>query len=325
MVYEKERQTAIAAVTAAAKLCETIRRKKSQPLTKEDTSPVTIADFGAQAIICQALGENFPEDAIIGEEDASILQQSDRQEVFSGLVGLIQDILPHSTPDDILHWIDRGNGKIAPRYWTLDPIDGTKGFIRGDQYAIALALVENGDLKLGILGCPALPLDPTDANSGKGLIFLAVRGEGTQMLSLEDNTSQTAKVNGTNDPQTLRLITSVEAGHSDRNKQEALMTALGMTSPPLRMDSQAKYAAVARGEADLYSRIPPKDRRDKQENIWDHAAGAIVLEEAGGRVTDLDGKPLDFSLGEKLTANRGILASNGIIHDRALEFTHKKN
>ncbi|MEA5469572.1 inositol monophosphatase family protein [Spirulina sp. 06S082] len=71
--------------------------------------------------------------------------------------------------------------------------------------------------------------------------------------------------------------------------------------------------------------MPPKDRQDKRENIWDHAAGAIVLEEAGGRVTDLDGKPLDFSLGEKLTANRGILASNGVIHDRALEFTHKKS
>ncbi|MEA5469571.1 inositol monophosphatase family protein [Spirulina sp. 06S082] len=232
MAYEKERQTAIAAVTAAAKLCETVRCKKSQPLTKADTSPVTVADFGAQAIICQALGGNFPDDPIIGEEDSAMLQQSDRQEVFSGVVGLVQDILPHATPDDILHWIDRGNGKIAPRYWTLDPIDGTKGFIRGDQYAIALALVENGALKLGILGCPALPVDPADGNSPKGVLFLAVQGEGTQMLSLRDRTAQPANVNGTNDPQTLRLITSVEARHSDRNKQEALMTALGMTSPP---------------------------------------------------------------------------------------------
>lgn len=322
---KKEREIAIAAVTAAAKLCETVRRQKSQPLTKLDTSPVTVADFGAQAIICQALAANFPEDPIIGEEDSLMLQQPDRQEDFTRVVNLVRDILPQATPEEIVGWIDRGNGEIAPRYWTLDPIDGTKGYIRGDQYAIALALVENGDLKLGILGCPALPVDPADPQSPKGVLFIAVRGEGTQMLSLGDNTSQPAKMNSTDDPQVLRLITSVEARHSDRAKQEALMTVLGMTSPPLRMDSQAKYAAVARGEADLYTRIPPRDRPDKRENIWDHAAGAIVLEEAGGRVTDLDGKPLDFSLGAKLTANRGILASNRVIHDRALQFTYKKS
>ena len=64
------------------------------------------------------------------------------------------------TPEAIAAWIDKGNGNIAPRYWTLDPIDGTKGFIRGDQYAIALALIEQGQVKVGVLGCPSLPFPP---------------------------------------------------------------------------------------------------------------------------------------------------------------------
>ncbi|MBP0016536.1 MAG: 3'(2'),5'-bisphosphate nucleotidase [Cyanobacteria bacterium SBLK] len=320
---KQERQTAIAAVRAAAKLCETVRQQRSQPLTKQDASPVTVADFGAQAIVCQALAANFSDDPVIGEEDSTMLQQSDRQEEFNRVVALVRDILPQATPDEILHWIDCGNGKIASRYWTLDPIDGTKGFIRGDQYAIALALVEAGKLQLGILGCPALPLDPREPDGPKGILFLAVRGEGTQILSLTDNTTTLAKVNSTGEPQKLGLITSVEARHSDRSKQHALAKAIGMTRPFLQMDSQAKYAAVARGEADIYTRIPPPDRPNKRENIWDHAAGAIVLEEAGGRVTDLDGKPLDFSLGAKLTANRGIVASNGTIHDRILQFTRE--
>ena len=320
---KKERETAIAAVKAAARLCETVRQQKSQPLTKQDASPVTVADFGAQAIVCQALGTHFPDDPIIGEEDSSMLQQPDRQEDFSRVVRLVRDILPPATPEEILQWIDLGNGEIASRYWTLDPIDGTKGFIRGDQYAIALALVENGDLKLGALGCPALPVDPADPDGAKGVLFLAVRGEGTQILSLGDRTARPAKANSTDDPRTLRIITSVEARHSDRDKQEALSQVLGLVSPALRMDSQAKYAALARGEADIYTRIPPPDRPNKRENIWDHAAGTIVLEEAGGRVTDLDGNPLDFSLGAKLIANRGIVASNGVIHDRVLQFTQK--
>ncbi|MGK7929743.1 MAG: 3'(2'),5'-bisphosphate nucleotidase [Spirulina sp.] len=322
---KKERQTAIAAVTAAARLCETVRQQRSQPLTKQDASPVTVADFGAQAIVCQALAANFPEDPVIGEEDSSMLQQPDRQEDLTRVVNLVRNILPQATPEEVLQWIDRGNNEIASRYWTLDPIDGTKGFIRGDQYAIALALVENGALKLGALGCPALPIDPSHPEGQKGVLFLAVRGEGTQMLSLGDPTPTPAKVNPTDDPQRLKLITSVESRHSDRDKQKALAAALGMTLPALRMDSQAKYAAVARGDADLYTRIPPPDRPNKRENIWDHAAGAIVLEEAGGQVTDLDGKPLDFSLGAKLTANRGIVASNGAIHDRVLQFTQQEN
>ena len=83
------------------------------------------------------------------------------------------------------------------------------------------------------------------------------------------------------------------------------------------MDSQAKYGIVSRGDASIYLRLPTK--KSYRENIWDHAAGSIIVEEAGGRVTDIQGKPLDFSAGNKLNNNRGIIATNGKLHDLLLE------
>jgi 3'(2'), 5'-bisphosphate nucleotidase len=84
------------------------------------------------------------------------------------------------------------------------------------------------------------------------------------------------------------------------------------------MDSQAKYGAVARGEAALYLRLPSPKTPDYRENIWDHAAGVLVVEEAGGRVTDIRGHALDFARGAKMVDNRGVVVSNGPIHVRVL-------
>src|SRR5690606_1688037 len=81
-----------------------------------------------------------------------------------------------------------------------------------------------------------------------------------------------------------------------------------------RLDSQAKYAVVAAGEAEIYLRLTR--HTGYVENIWDHAAGALVVEEAGGKLTDLNGERLDFSRGPRLEKNVGIVASNGRFHDR---------
>ena len=112
----------------------------SQPIKKQDGTPVTIADFASQAIICRAIKKAFPSDPIVAEEDARALQDPAHfgllEEITSYLGGLLDD----ATPDSVISWIDQGRGNMGRRYWTLDPIDGTKGFIRGDQYAIAIAL-----------------------------------------------------------------------------------------------------------------------------------------------------------------------------------------
>lgn len=314
MLYQKEKQIAIAAVTAAAKLCQQVRQAGFDSFSKSDRTPVTLADLGSQAIVCQFLSDAFPNEPIIAEEDAQMLQQPENLELLKQITGYVQTAIPHATPEEIIAWIDRGNGKIASRYWTLDPIDGTKGFIRGDQYAIALALVEQGQVQVGVLGCPALPL-----NRSEGVLFVAVKDQGTAMMSLDGSNFHPLQVNQYSDPDRVQLVESVESAHSDRPRLGAVVKKLGLTRPSVQMDSQAKYGAVARGEADIYVRIPLPQDSCRRENIWDHAAGAIVVCEAGGRVTDLDGNPLDFSLGSKLEQNRGIIASNGAIHDQVLE------
>jgi 3'(2'), 5'-bisphosphate nucleotidase len=319
MAYEQEREIAIAAVKVAARLCEQVRQSRSEStLQKQDRSPVTIADFSAQAVICRALANAFPHDPIVGEESTTILRQPEMAERLQQITTYVQTIAPDATTDTILQWIDQGTGKVCDRYWTLDPIDGTKGFIRGDQYAIALALVEAGTVTVGVLGCPALTLTINGVEE-TGVLFVAAKGQGTTVSSLKHDNAcviQTAKqLQGVQ----LRLAESVEKEHGDRTLQQQVAKTIGLHNPPLEVDSLAKYGLVACGQAALYIRLPWVGELDYRENIWDHAAGVIVLEEAGGRVTDMHGKPLDFSAGLKLVNNQGIVAGNAALHDKALD------
>jgi len=315
MSYEREKQIAIAATRAAAELCERVRREiVPEAIEKKDRSPVTIADFGAQALICRSLAAAFPEDPVVGEEDAAELRQSAMAARLEQVTHYVQALVPDTTPDAVTDWIDRGNGKVGQRYWTLDPIDGTKGFLRGDQYAIALALIEAGELKVGILGCPALAF----GSEAPGFLFVAVRGQGATRISLASGESESIRVARPDAVEELRFVESVESSHGDQSQQAAVAKAAGIVQPSLRMDSQAKYGAVASGQAALYLRLPSPKTPDYRENIWDHAAGALVVEEAGGRVTDMYGKPLDFFQGTKMMDNRGIVVSNGALHETVL-------
>lgn len=166
-----------------------------------------------------------------------------------------------------------------------------KVFLRQDQYAIALALIEDGEVKLGVLGCPALNINQTQE---QGCIFVAVRGEGSYRMPLNGGEMTKLQVVSNDDVQRFRFVESVEASHGDQERQNAIAQAVGITSQSVRVDSQAKYGIVASGEAALYLRLPSPKYPDYRENIWDHAAGAIVVEEAGGKVTDMYGNPLDF-------------------------------
>lgn len=315
MPYESEKNIAIQAVQAAAQLCEQVRREiVPEAIEKKDKSPVTVADFGAQALICRALSTAFPQDSVVGEEDAAELQTPEMAERLAQVTQYVQALVPDATTEQVTGWIDHGNGQVGSRYWTLDPIDGTKGFLRGDQYAIALALIENGEIKVGVLGCPALSF--TDGQTG--LMGVAVRGAGATLSPLAGGAPQSIQVVSADQSNNLRFVESVESGHGDQSRQAAVAKAAGITQDSLRMDSQAKYMAVAAGEAALYLRLPSPKTPDYREKIWDHAAGVILVEEAGGRVTDIAGKSLDFSLGAKLVNNQGVVVSNGSIHDPVL-------
>ncbi|MBT3321118.1 MAG: 3'(2'),5'-bisphosphate nucleotidase [Anaerolineae bacterium] len=314
---------AINAVRQAAELVKTVQTETAEnALTKGDKSPVTVADFASQALVSHLLMQSFPEVVLVGEEASDALKEEGAEHLLEQVTGYAARYIPESNPDTVCELIDRGAVDPASRFWTLDPIDGTKGFIRGDQYAVALALVEDGEVKIGVLGCPNLTDGYISEPKGAGTIILAVRGEGTWMAEiLEDEEADWEQIHvspRTNSSE-ARLMRSFESGHTDVSKIDEIASALGVAVDPVRMDSQAKYSVLAVGEGEVILRLLSPKMPNYQEKIWDQAAGAIVLEEAGGRISDLDGKALDFTQGRKLINNRGVLATNGFLHEAALK------
>lgn len=344
MAYEKELKIAQLAVARAAILTKAVFHEKAKgTVSKDDKSPVTIGDFGAQALIIAAIKHNFPEDEVVGEEEASSLRE--QKDLSSKIWALVKDVKlddpesdallggPLKTEDEMLDAIDKGNsaGGAKGRIWALDPIDGTKGFLRGGQYAVCLALMVDGDVKVGVLGCPNLPVDDsapltedmgtsaTDSE-GKGVLFSAIQGEGASSQPLTRGaltTGQPIHVSKISNVSEAVMCESVEAGHSSKGDNALIAEKLGITGRPVQMDSQAKYGSVARGAGDLYLRLPV--RKDYVEKIWDHAAGDLIVREAGGQVTDITGKRLNFSLGRTLVENKGVVATPANVHAEVLK------
>ena len=313
--------TAVQAAVKASALCEKIRKDlaKQESILKKDKTPVTIADYGSQAIICKLIRERFPNDTIVAEEDSRELRRVDRSNILEQVTQYVNAFVRASSSKEVCSWIDFSSDSITDRFWTLDPIDGTKGFLRGDQYAIALALIENGMVKLGILACPNLYLDVTQRPGGKGCLFVALKGKGSVEMDINGMGKRTVSVSKVKNPSEAIITESVELDHADHLTHRRLAEKLNILKASIRMDSQAKYGILARGEATLYLRVPSTAEPGYKENIWDHAAGSIIAEEAGGKVTDVLGNPLDFSCGIKMVKNHGILASNGILHGVILE------
>lgn len=304
MKYHREREVAVEAVREAARLCADVQQSLIASIEKADRSPVTVADFGAQALVCRRVKAAFPDDPIVAEEDASALQYADQAAMRKTVCDFVRAYAP--TDEDMLcSWIDAGNGEVAKRFWTLDPIDGTKGFLRGDQYAVALALIDCGAVTVAALACPALD---------GGALFVAVRGEGVQAMPLAGGDAVDIQMG----QPAWRFAESVEASHGDHDAQRVVARAIGIDAPALRMDSQAKYGAVARGDAALYLRLPSPKYPDYRERIWDHAAGSLIVEEAGGRVSDMFGKSLNFAASALMKNNRGVVVSCREIHEQVI-------
>ena len=289
-------------------------------INKKDNSPVTAADFLVQAIVCKILTDRFPHIPIVGEERSDALKKPEHKEILDKIIhyieydGKISEILNR---ENLLQNIDLGVGESTSQtFWTLDPIDGTKGFLRGEQFAIALALIVEGEVKLGILGCPNLTLP--DQQSSQGYLFFAVKNQGTQLLNVESGETQKVNCSSISDPKMMRFVESYESSHSNLDLQLQIARTLEMEQDPVRLDSQVKYGIVATGNAEIYLRIPNPKTPDYREKIWDHAAGSLVVEEAGGVVTDISGKKLDFSAGKTLKNNSGVFASVPTIHSRIL-------
>ena len=313
---------AVSTVRQVTRLVRQIQAEMVSPaMSKQDRSPVTVADFAAQAVVAGRLAAEFPKDALIAEESSAALRAPGERQLLEQITRYAAYLLPGADPVKVCNWIDRGASEFAPRAWVLDPIDGTKGFLRGGQYAVALALLVEGQVQIGVLGCPNLRQGWIEDHQGPGSLVAAVRGQGSWVSSLADGDSQfePLHVSERSQPAQARLLRSYESGHTNTAKTEALVQRLGIQAEPVRLDSQAKYAILAAGGGEAIVRLLSTEQPDYREKIWDQAAGALVVEEAGGVITDISGKPFDFTTGRQLTGNRGVLATNGRLHSVFLE------
>lgn len=364
--YSKELDVAIRVVQMACSLCQKVQesliQRSGQIKSKEDDSPVTVADWSVQATVSWVLSESFGGEnvSIVAEEDVQTLSSADAIGLLESVVDTVNECLENASmfgltgpkkalrAPEILETIGRCNSNGGPkgRYWILDPVDGTLGFVRGDQYAIALAMIEDGEVVLGVLGCPNYPMrkewlnyhhryyrfmsnlsPPTPESWHKGCVMYALKGthEAWMQPLIHDgkelvwqNLARRIQVSSIDDPGLATFCEPVEKANSSHTFTAGLAHTVGLRKQPLRVYSMVKYAAIARGDAEIFMKFA---RAGYKEKIWDHAAGVLIIEEAGGVVTDAGGRPLDFSKGIYLEGlDRGIIACSGaILHEKIIK------
>ena len=307
----------VAALLDAAAVCRRIRAD-ARAQTKRDASPVTVADFAVQAVVARRLAAAVPGLTLVAEEDSRSLRGDSGRDMLVDVLDQVRLLTPQATADEVREWVDIGGGDPGTDFWTLDPVDGTKGFRRGGQYAVALAHIRHGEIALAGLACPALALAVDTRAARPGVVAVAARGEGAWARAIDGGAWARLQVSQVGEASDSRGLRSVEGAHTDEAWLERLLTGLHVARPPERMDSQAKSLVVAAGLADWIFRLVPAAARGHREWIWDQAAGSLMVEEAGGRVTDLEGGPLDFGVGRRLERNLGVLTTNGRLHEAAL-------
>ncbi|KAJ0242169.1 SAL3 phosphatase [Hirschfeldia incana] len=336
MSYDEMLAAAKKAVSLAARLSNEVRKSLlvSDVWNKSDDSPVTVADYGSQAVVSLVLERELKNEPIslVAEEDSAELRKVAAEAVLARITELVKDTLATDesyaasplSSDDVLKAIDSGKSEGGPkgRHWVLDPIGGTRGFIRGEQYAIGLALLVEGKVVLGVMACPKLPLASTaGSNTHKsspekvGCLFFGAVGTGAYVQSLNalDSPPVKVEVSSNDDPAKASFF---ESYHTPVPIHNTIAKKLGIKESPIKINSQTKYAALSRGDGEVYLRFT---RKARPESIWNHAAGSILVSEAGGRVTDAAGNPLDFSKGKYLDYKRGIVVTTQKLLPRLLK------
>ncbi len=311
-------QQLLPAARQAAALCQRVQRVHIRSTRQDDAiwrkeghEHVTIADYGAQAILCRAIRQLFPDDAVIAEEGADHFLQyvaaGEREEVRRQVSAALGEEVSEA---QLCVWLDHGQEREAARIWVIDPIDGTKGFIALRHYVVAVGLLDEGrQVVAGLLAAPGWP--------GAGRL-LYTRDGGALMEPLKGGAACQLQVSRRREPADLLLMESFEPSHTSHSRMAQLCETAGLAAARVeRIDSQEKYGRVAAGQADLYLRqtFPGGGAH----RIWDHAAGTALVQAAGGIVSDLDGSALDFSQGATLARNAGVIAANPNIHERVVD------
>jgi 3'(2'), 5'-bisphosphate nucleotidase len=306
------------AVRQSAELCRRVQEKHLMSSEKAgQQGPVTIADYGSQAILCRTISQLFPDDGILAEESGAQFVELVAEEQKREVIRLLDDILGVEVrQSDVVRWLDFGHGRETERLWVIDPIDGTKGFLALRSYVIACGVMVNRVPIAGVIGAPAYPT----ADRG-GMLFHAQSGAAF-IQPLAGGLAKRIKVSDKTEAAEVRALESFEKSHASQERMARVRELAGLHDAALiQIDSMEKYARIAAGDGELYLRLPRKGNT-RSFMIWDHCAGVALVQAAGGIATDLDGSPLDFSDGKALN-NKGVVVSNRRIHEKVIAAVQK--
>jgi len=333
-------------------------------ILKSDASPVTVADLAIQAVILKVLNTVYPEYRIAAEESAAQLRADPN--LFAAVKALAVNYASQNPyvwlqggseledPDDWFNMLDRAAGldidnetETEPdpnEFWVVDPIDGTAAFLRGEQYAINIALVSNGEEVLSMIACPCLTWattqnpqialnDTTDFPLSGGCVLYAVKGAGAGIIALTPPISpghlnfytclrRVLSPIKSNVPSRLLSCTATKVSSGHSIVHERVATELNAIHPHCDLTSWVlRWVALALGFA-TYTVWVYKEA-DRFAKIWDHAGAMLLFTELGGKITDLDGKQIDLNVGSAgrlLSRNRGFVAApKGETFDRVFK------
>lgn len=208
------------AVAAASAVCRAVasRRVAIRTLAKDDQSPVTVADFASQAVATRVLGRRLGALTLVAEEEGEVLRTA-RPAYQQAVVEAVRVAWADATLDDVLGALAPLRDPGAHGFWTLDPVDGTKGFLRGQQYCVSLAWILDGAPVVGVLGCPNLPRDPrqpVDRADPVGSSYFATRGGGAQAATGTAGDAPGERIHVAAREGALVLAAPLEEGHADR-------------------------------------------------------------------------------------------------------------
>lgn len=298
-----------------------------------------MADISAQIIINYRLEEALKHVVIIGEEDSTDISpslQKQIQKIFADF-GVAPEIKVDS-PDSIRRILmsNKLEEDGDEYFWTVDPIDGTKGFIRGDQYSVCIAMISKSTLLpiISALACPNLPFSADEM----GLLMVSIASVGNFVCKLGEDSGKLEKLPkfGLQTDLSEAIFTgAVVSNHTNPLEINAIKANFNNQVPIIQMDSQCKYGLLALNRAHVYyrrhtSKDAPGRRSwdcDYIEAIWDNAPGYLFVKEAGGQVTDFDGNDLRFPPKKHFRIVGGILASmlTPELHQEVIRVVKERN
>uniref|UniRef100_K7M1Q6 3'(2'),5'-bisphosphate nucleotidase n=1 Tax=Glycine max TaxID=3847 RepID=K7M1Q6_SOYBN len=301
--HYKELEAAVDVVRRACRLCLNVKSSlfstDEKVLEKNDQTPVTVADFGVQALISLELNKLFPSIPLVAEEDSAfLLSRNLADTVLNEVTDTLSSTCKPLTQDDVLEAIDRGGkdafvfGSKPATYWVLNPIDGPHGFLKAGKalYVVGLALVVEGEIVVGVMGCPNWEEDLSEKSSTE--IEEGWDSLGTWMKSLNSQLKSPC------------VWTRCFVDGSDIIHKASFCIPDSQTWESLPLYSLSNAPSNA-------------------GNVWDHAVGIICVHEAGGKVTDWQGSDIDLAVGHVgrriIFPYGGVLVTNSNLHDKILQ------